>query len=517
MLCVTIARTRHRHTIAEHQQVAELGAKLVELRLDYIGRSIDLTRLLKNRPTAVVLTCRRKEDGGRWERTEEERLMLLRSAIAMGVEYVDLEEDVAAKIPRYGKTKRIVSLHNFEGTPEDLQSLHSGLAKLDADIVKIAAQANSFSDTIRMLHLMKFAAVPTIGISMGDYGTPTRILATRYGAPFTFCVFDTERKVAPGQLSYDQMTNIYRADSIDEETRLFGVVADPVSHSYSPLIHNASFFANRLNFRYMPFRVPPAELELFLEWCKEEKIGGLSVTIPHKQTVMPLLNQAESAAQGIGACNTVVFANNEDKEMIGYNTDYRAAMDCLSEAMAKWTGNQDPFERESVLILGAGGVSRAIGYGLAQRRASITITSRNRAASETLAKHLNCRWIDWQERHSIEPRILVNGTPVGMFPEMDETPFQTSNLHGNTLVFDTIYNPEQTLFIKGARASLCPVITGLQMFVRQAAYQYRLFTSLEPPVDVMVKTLRKAISPVNYKDVDDDRDNKENRASNSDV
>jgi hypothetical protein len=98
----------------------------------------------------------------------------------------------------------------------------------------------------------------------------------------------------------------------------------------------------------------------------------------------------------------------------------------------------------------------------------------------------------------------VNGTPVGMFPEMDDTPFQTSNLTGKTLVFDTIYNPEQTLFIKGARASQCPVVTGLQMFVRQAAYQYRLFTGKEPPVDVMVKTIKKAISPVNYKDIDDE-------------
>ena len=510
MLCVTIARTRHKHTIAEHLQVAELGAKLVELRLDYIGRSIDLSRLLKNRPTPVVLTCRRKEDGGRWDRTEDERLMLLRSAIAMGVEYVDLEEDIATKIPRYGKTKRIVSLHNFEGTPGNLESLHAGLAKLDADIVKIAVQANSFDDTIRMLQLMRSAKVPTIGISMGDYGTPSRILATRYGAPFTFCVFSADRKVAPGQLSFDQMKSIFRADSIDSETKLYGVVADPVAHSYSPLIHNASFLANKLNYRYVPFRVPADELELFLSWCKEEKIGGLSVTIPHKQSILPMLSQAESAAQGIGACNTVVFANNEDKELVGYNTDYRAAMDCLTEAMAKWTGKQEPFERESVLILGAGGVSRAIGYGLAQRRANITITSRSRMASEALAKHLNCRWVDWEDRHSIEPKILVNGTPVGMFPEMDETPFQTKNLQGKTLVFDTVYNPEQTLFLKGARAAGCPVISGLQMFVRQAAYQYRLFTGLEPPVDVMVKTLKKAISPVNYQDLEeeDDQDSK---------
>lgn len=503
MLCVTIARTRHKHTINEHSQVAELGAKLVELRLDYIGRSIDLARLLKNRPTPVVVTCRRKEDGGRWERSEEERLMLLRSAIAMGIEYVDLEEDIAAKIPRYGKTKRIVSLHNFEGTPSDLESLHAGLAKLDADIVKIAVQSNSFSDTARMLNLMKNARVPTVGISMGEFGTPSRILATRYGAPFTFCVFNSDRRVAPGQLSFEQMQNVYRADTISRETRLFGVVADPVAHSYSPLIHNASFLANGLDCRYLPFRVAPDELGLFLDWCKAEKIGGLSVTIPHKQTILPMLSQAESAAQGIGACNTVVFTEDE---MIGYNTDYRASMDCLTESMTKITGKTEPFERQSVLLLGSGGVSRAIGYGLAQRRASITVTSRNRESADVLARHINGKSVPWEDRHKIEPAILVNGTPIGMFPEMDATPFLQKSLRPTTLVFDTVYNPEQTLLIKGAKATQCPVITGLQMFVRQAAYQYRLFTGLEPPIDVMVKTLKKAISPINYKDVEEDED-----------
>ncbi len=505
MLCVTIARTRHKHTVAEHKTVAEMGAKLVELRLDYIGRSIDLSRLLKNRPTPVVVTCRRKADGGRWDRTEEERLMLLRSAIAMGVEYVDLEEDIAGLVPRYGRTKRIVSLHNFDETPIHLESLHAGLATLDADIVKIAVQANSFSDTIRMLELMKKAETPTVGISMGEYGTPTRILATRYGAPFTFCVFNTERRVAPGQLSFDQMKNVFRADSIDPETKLYGVVADPVAHSYSPLLHNASFLANELNYRYVPFRVAPEDISIFLTWCKQEKIGGLSVTIPHKQSMLPYLTQAESAAQGIGACNTVVFAG---EELVGYNTDYRAAMDCLTEAMSKLTGKSEPFAGEPVLLLGSGGVTRAIGYGLAQRQAAITVSSRNAVAAEELSKQLNGKWIPWHDRHSMQPRILINGTPIGMFPDLDSTPFNTTRLSENTLVFDTVYNPEQTLFIKGARAQKCTLITGLQMFVRQAAYQYRLFTGLEPPIEVMVKTIKRAISPVNYRDleVDDEED-----------
>lgn len=506
MLCVTVARTRHKHTIQEHLDVAAEGAKLVEIRLDYIARSIDLSRLLKNRPTPVVVTCRRKEDGGRWERSEEDRLMLLRQTIAQGVEYVDLEEDTALKVPRYGKTKRIVSLHNFEGTPDDLEAIHQRLSKLDADIVKIAVKANSFADAARVIELMKNAKVPTIGIAMGDYGSLTRILGPRYGAPFTYCVFNPDRRVAPGQLSFHDMKNVFRVETITRKTKLFGVVADPVAHSYSPLIHNAAFESNELNFRYLPFRVSAEDISPFLDWCQREEIGGLSVTIPHKQSVLPLLTQAEAAAQGIGACNTIVFSG-EDR--VGYNTDYRAAMDCLNEALTKLFPEPNPFEGKSALLLGAGGVSRAIGWGLSQRRVRVAVTSRNLESATQLAKEFGGRAIPWDERHIVQPNILVNGTPIGMFPEMDDTPYRGDKLDARTLVFDTIYNPEQTLLIRNARTAGCPVITGLSMFVRQAAYQYKLFTGLEPPVKVMVKTIKRAISPLNYKNLEEDEDSED--------
>jgi len=503
MLCVTVARTRHKHTIQEHLDVAAQGAKLVELRLDYIARSVELARVLKNRPTAVVVTCRRKEDGGRWEKSEEDRLMLLRQSIAMGVEYIDLEEDTAAKIPRYGKTKRIISYHNFEGVPANLEEIHARLAKLDADIVKIAVQAQSFEDSARVIELMRNAKIPTIGIAMGDYGSMTRILGTRYGAPFTFCVFNLDRRVAPGQLSYHDMKNIYRVDSITDKTKIFGVVADPVAHSYSPMLHNSAFQANELDYRYLPFRVAANDIEPFVRWCQREGVGGLSVTIPHKQSVLPLLTQAEAAAQGIGACNTIVISG-EDR--IGYNTDYRAAMECIAQGLSKLYEEPNPFEGRSALLLGSGGVSRAIGWGLAQRRVRVAISSRNSESAERLARELGGRAVAWEERHSVQPSILVNGTPIGMFPEMDVTPFRKENLDQRTLVFDTVYNPEQTLLIRQAKSIGCPVITGLSMFVRQAAYQYRLFTGKEPPIEAMTKALRRAISPLNYNNLDEDDD-----------
>ncbi len=502
MLCVTIGRTRHKAMIAEYQHLAEQGADLVEMRLDFIGRHIDLSRLLAKRPCPVVITCRRREDGGRWEKPETERLMILRSVIASGVDFVDLEEDIAGSIPRYGSTKRIVSLHNFEETPQELDAIHARLASLDADVVKIATMANSFADCIRMLDLVKRATIPTIGLCMGDIGVITRIMALYYGAPFTYTTMSAERKIAPGQITFETMRDRYRPQEITDETRLFGVVADPVAHSLSPLIHNAAFQHDKLDCRYIPFRVPAEDLSLFLEWCKHSRVEGLSVTIPHKETMLGLVNSAESAATGIGAINTVAIRG---EETTGYNTDYRAAMDCLTEALRTQrtlqnleARDEDLFRGRGALILGAGGVARAIGYGLRQRGALVAISSRSEERAQQLARDLGGRSLPWSRRFEIKPGILVNCTPVGMHPDIDRSPYDKARLHEDTIVFDTVYNPEQTLLIKDAREAGCFVVNGLDMFVRQAAYQYKLFTGLEPPSKLMRDTVKRATSPVRF-------------------
>lgn len=497
MICVSVGRTRHKHTIAEYHHLAQLGVKLVELRLDFIGRSVNLTRLLKDKPCQVVITCRRKEDGGRWQKTEEERLMLLRSAIAAGVDFVDLEADIAASIPRYGNTKRIVSHHDFIHTPDNLADLHRHLAAQEADIVKIATMANTVDDVLRMMELARTATIPTIAICMGELGTPTRILAGRFGSPFTFASFSTDRKLAPGQLNWRVMQDLYRFDEITTETELFGVIADPVGHSHSPLIHNAAYFSQELDARYLPFQVPQEDLREFIEACPKLGIKGLSVTIPHKEAALDLMTQAETAATGIGAINTIIFDGNE---RVGYNTDYRAAMECLAKVLGGEEQTELPWNGKSALILGAGGVARAIGWGLHQKGARVVFTSRTSARAHALAEQIGGSTLPWEQRHEPEVDLLVNATPVGMHPDLDNTPFRAEALNPNTAVFETIYNPERTLLIKNAREVGCQTITGVEMFVRQATYQYRLFTDREPPVDLMREALKKATNPVRLND-----------------
>jgi 3-dehydroquinate dehydratase / shikimate dehydrogenase len=489
-ICVSVGRGRHRHMIAEYKHLAEQGAKLVELRLDFIQTPVNLKRLLAERPCPLIITVRRPKDGGLWKRTEEQRLMLIRTAIAEGVDYIDLEDDIAASIPRFGQTKRIVSYHNFHETPERLDEIHARLAGMNADVVKIATMAHSPHDNLRMLRLVKNASIPTAAFCMGEIGTPSRILAGKFGAPFTYATFHIERTMAPGQLAWSAMRDVYRYDKIKRDTEVFGVVADPVAHSLSPLIHNVGFGELGMNRVYVPFRVPHEHLKSFLEECQELGVRGLSVTIPHKETILPLLDARDEAVEGIKAANTLVF---RDGKRHGYNTDHQAALDSIEHTMALSKG-ENSMAGKTALVLGAGGAAKALVFGLRRKGCDVVIASRTLERAEELASLFRGRAVGWSIRHGIRCDLIVNCTPVGMHPNVNESPFDGAVFKPDQVVFDTVYNPEQTLFVKEARKAGCTVITGIDMFVGQAAVQFKLFTGAEPPLDAMRNVLRRAIS-----------------------
>lgn len=478
--------------IAEHRAMAERGAELVELRVDWIARQPDLNRLLKDRPTPVVLTCRRPEDGGRWNGTEDQRMTLLRQAIVDGVEFVDLEHDIAGKVPRYGKTKRIVSFHDFSGTPDDLEERHEAMCKLDPDIVKVVTTATSPRDNVRLLKLVAEAKVPTIGFCMGEYGILSRVLCGRYGAPFTYATFSKDRVLAPGQLSFDEMRKLYNYDAINAETHIFGVVGDPIGHSLSPLLHNLAFRQSKLNAVYLPMQIPPEEFESTLRDYQQLGARGFSVTIPHKESALKFADSSDEATRRIGAANTLTLRT--DGTWFASNTDYAAALEAVKLGVKASGGDQLSGLR--VLILGAGGAARAIGQAMIHEGAALTITNRTRARGAALADELKCQFVTWENRGSAYADVLINCTPIGMSPNVDDTPFEQHWLRDGMVVFDTIYNPENTLLLKQAREHLCHTVSGVEMFVRQAADQFRLFTGREVPLDWFRQVLRKGISPV---------------------
>lgn len=495
MICAILGRGRHSALAEEWKSAAAAGVQLVETRVDCLRREPDLKRILKDRPTPMVFTIRRGIDGGLWRGLEDKRQRLMREAIVSGVDFIDVEIDVARDIRRFGSTQRIVSYHNLKQTPTDLLSIAQQCEEMDADVVKIATRVHSLAEAMKVLKVASQMETPTIAIAMGEIGTFTRVLGAKYGAPFTYANFNIDRSFAAGMLRFDELSRDYAYDQINAETEVYAVIGDPIGHSLSPPIHNAAFRALGQNKVMVPILMPGDRLKESLDEVAWMGIKGYSITIPHKQAVLKLLTSADGAVERTGACNTMIV--KEDDSKVGYNTDYRAAMDSLETAYGGTTdGGISPLLGKNVVIIGAGGVARPIGFGLVRRGAVVTIVNRNDERANKLAEELGCRSTNWGMRASMIPDILINCTPVGMHPNVDETPMPPAGFRPGMVVMDTVYHPENTMFLKLARERECRTVSGVDMFVRQAAIQSQLYTGQEPPVDLMREVVRRKLGPL---------------------
>jgi 3-dehydroquinate dehydratase/shikimate dehydrogenase len=484
----------------EIQEAVKRGAQMIEVRLDFLAKAPDFNRILANKAVPLVATVRRPEDGGRWSGTEEARQMLLRQAIVSGFDWVDLETDVADTIRRFRDVRRIVSYHNLHEVPANLKEIHARMCQQDADIVKIAVRAQRPADNLQVLGLLENPPRPTVALGLGDLGMPSRILAARYGAPYTYAAFNKERNLALGLPTFDELLDVYHYPRLNADTQVYGVIGDPVGHSLSPLIHNRAFRALDVNAVYLPFRVPRGELAPFLAAFDKLPVLGYSVTIPHKEAAATAARRQAPAVLATHAANTLLRGPDG---WTAHNTDVQAILDSLEASLGQRAdGGPNQLGSMTVLVLGAGGVARAVAHALHKAGAVVVLSNRTAPRGEKLAEEVGCRSLDWSLRHTGTWDLVVNATSVGMHPNVDECPLEPGFLKEPMMVFDTVYTPETTLLIKQARERGCHTLTGVDMFVRQAALQFQLFTGREPPLELMRGVVRKALSPVAIRDED---------------
>lgn len=493
-ICVVIGRTRHKMMQIEIQEAAKRGARLIELRLDFLAKAPDFSRLLHEKPCPMVATVRRPVDGGRFPGTEEERLKLLRQAIVAGFDWVDLETDIIDQVRRFKDVRRIVSYHNMRELPNDLEKIYARMCQQDADVVKIAVAANEPADNLRVIDLLRKSPKPTVALCMGDQGLPSRVLGPCFGSPFTYGAFNKERGVVPGMLSFDELKQVYFFEQINRETAIYGLIGDPVAQSLSPLVHNRAFRKAGINAVYLPFRVLRGELANFLKAFDRLPVRGYSVTIPHKEMAATVAGQRDPDVNQIGAANTLV---KTEGGWAAYNTDARAALDSLKANLPPTAdGTPASLHSRSVLVLGAGGVARAVASALRGEVGMLSITNRTYEKAQKLAEQIDCRAVDWAARHNILADLVINCTSVGMHPNTDESPLHHSYLKPGLMVVDTIYTPETTLLVKEARSRGCHVVTGVDLFIRQAARQFEHFTGKQADIDYIRTVVRRALSPV---------------------
>ncbi|HLA37638.1 MAG TPA: shikimate dehydrogenase, partial [Candidatus Brocadiales bacterium] len=313
-------------------------------------------------------------------------------------------------------------------------------------------------------------------------GLISRILAPKYGSYLTFGSLDVGKESAPGQLTAREMLGVYHVDKINRETALYGLIGNPVGHSLGPYVHNAAFRELGINAVYLPFKVE--NLSEFVQGFRGLKVQGYSVTIPHKEAIVPLLDGLDPLAREIGAVNTVV---NKAGNLMGYNTDSTAAMRELEEAMGDLKGKK-------ATLIGAGGAARAIAFGLKKKGADVTLVNRTEDRARRLAEELGCRYRRFEDVTKIDGEVLINTTSVGMYPKTDISPVPPEAIRPGMWVFDIVYNPLQTCLLREAEERGCRTLDGLRMFLYQAAQQFELWTARPAPLGLMEKIIRKCIS-----------------------
>lgn len=268
---------------------------------------------------------------------------------------------------------------------------------------------------------------------------------------------------------------------IDGKTRLYGIMGKPVSHSLSPAMHNSAFEQIGLNNVYVAFEV--ADVARAMDGFRALGICGVSVTIPHKQAVLPHLDAIDPVAEKIGAVNTLVI---EEGNIRGLNTDWVGAMQAL-ETITELPGT-------TVLVIGAGGSARAIGFGLHEKGAKILLANRTLSRGQALARDLGCECIALTELAGVRADALINTTSVGMTPHVSETPVPAAVLENIEAVMDIVYSPVETRLLREARQAGCRTVDGRYMLLYQGVAQFELWTGRSAPVDVMRSALFSRLS-----------------------
>ena len=454
--------------------------KVIELRLDFCDK-INITTLTKQIEKITypfIFTVRRKSHGGFYQGTEEERLKLIEALADLRPSYIDIEYDVNVTWltdfkNRYPNINIILSYHNFEETPENLDGILNKMISLSSNhnqknYYKIAAFANSTIDALRMLcfvqkhsHKTGTEAVSITGISMGDLGHSTRILAPVVGSSFSYVPLSEFS--APGQISLKELHEIYHFSKLSSQTQIYALLGDPVDHSIGHLFHNKQFSERSWNAVYLKWRLSPHELETAAPLLKALPIFGFSVTRPLKEFIINHLDACDSDVSDIKAANSIIVS---DKKWIGFNTDGLGALSALNIDIKKKT----------ILILGAGGAARAIIYEALKQGAFILVINRTLKRAEDLIQGIpNTRaycFKDLEQINSLNHDILINTLPPeASFPI-------TENLFTHKgIVMSILYTEQELEFKKHAKGSGCLYLDGFGMYKHQALLQLERWSS----------------------------------------
>ncbi|XP_022844776.1 bifunctional 3-dehydroquinate dehydratase/shikimate dehydrogenase, chloroplastic-like isoform X2 [Olea europaea var. sylvestris] len=482
--------------VASMQLAKDQGADLVELCIGSMSFShiSEIEQLLKQRILPSIVSFRHKCP------TNPCRcLQVFKMAIEFDTEFVEIDVEMATEavlnefMRKRSNTKIIVSGHLNGETPttENLGNLIIDLQSTGADVIKLVVDVSFITDVAPIFHMLTHCQVPLIARAVGDRGLISQLLGPKYGA-FLVCGSIGDKFIS-GLPPLGSIKQVYKLEYMNSDTQIFGLVSNPVGHSKGPLLHNPAFRHTGYNGIYVPLLVDNVEEFFKVYSCND--FTGFSVGIPHKEAVLKFCDEVHPLAQSIGAANTIVRSPTDGK-LVGYNTDCEACITAIEDAFRErrvangQVSNASPLAGKLFVLVGAGGAGRAIAFGARSRGARLVIFNRSFERAKALAKAVSGEALPYEFLKEFCPEkgmILANASAVGMEPNVDQTPIPKVALKSYELVFDAVYTPRNTRLLQEAADVGAIVVSGVEMFIRQALGQFKLFTGGLAPEDFMRK------------------------------
>ncbi len=489
-LCVAVIGS-DASSIADRAESLVRDNPFLEFRLDYLSQPLaglpKLKNFLEMHPEATVIaTCRRAVNGGKFRGSVAAQLTVLLKAADAGFQLVDLELQ-SAKALKPNELQQlsdrvglILSYHNFRNSKK-LEEPFEEMSQYPADFYKVVSTATNLYDNVVMMKFLEANSgkQEMIGLCMGEPGIISRVLGVRAGSVFTFGAATRGEETAPGQATASELRDIYRIESVDAATQVYGVAGDPVEHSLSPVMMNAAFRRETVNAVYLALHAK--SLKDLLACVHDIPIRGLSITMPYKQEIVGELENSDPQTRQVGACNTVV--RGVDGKLYGFNTDVAGIVaPSGAETSPGWHAHLTGRRRWG--CPGRGVRPKSQGR-------EVFITNRTPERAQSLARQSKAKYIKRAEVAKQSFDVIINATPVGM-GNGKQSPLEEKELN-TKYVFDLVYVPAETRLIKMARAKGIQVIPGLEMFVQQGARQFEIWTGKPAPIAEMAYVVTKTL------------------------
>jgi 3-dehydroquinate dehydratase/shikimate dehydrogenase len=480
LLCETVTGLTMAELVRARDEATH--GDMVELRLDGVN-DLDVAGALQGRRVPAVVTCRPTWEGGRFDGSEEERARILARALEAGGEYVDVEWRATQSsgdfmsIVRRDPVRVVVSSHDFDRVPSDLDDRVRAMRGVGAGSIKMAVTVSRLTETVALKEIGAVGDAVVIG--MGEAGVPSRLLAAHYGSKWTYA----GHGVAPGQIPAETMADDFHFFRVGPETRIFGVVSTNAMHSLSPVMHNAAFEEAGIDAVYVPLRA--CDFDDFLSYAASMGIEGASITIPFKLDALRAATPVDRVTQAVGAANTLRRAGNGWQAT---NTDVDGFLAPLDAVFGTRLRNA------RAAVLGAGGSARAVVAALRSRGVIVTVHARRSEQARQLAQELDAVTGEWPAPAGSWD-VLVNCTPLGGAGKRDESPLPCELVAG-PLVYDLTYGPGPSRLLRDAKAAGALTIDGLPMLIAQAERQFEWWTGQKPGPGVMANAVRRKLGAV---------------------